>query len=523
MMHYRSIAILACFGFACVTTLPATLTAAEVKRPNIVFIFSDDHGWQAISAYNEARKLLDTPHIDRIAREGMLFNRCLVPNSICGPSRATILTGKYSHRNGFYNNSNSRFDGSQTTFPKLLQSAGYATAVVGKWHLISDPTGFDYWHILPGQGVYYNPPMIRNGQRVEHQGYTTDLITDISLEWLKNRDPAKPFLLMCQHKAPHREWEPALRHLGHDADRVYPEPPTLFDDYAGRGLAERDQDMTIEKTMVAKDLKLKPPAQLTVEQRKAWDAYYEPRNEKFRQAALSGRDLVRWKYQRYMHDYLGTIKAVDDSVGRLLKFLDDEKLADNTIVVYASDQGFFLGEHGWFDKRWIFEESLRTPLVVRWPGVTPAGSVNNDIVSNVDFAETFLDAVGAPIPPDMQGRSLRGVLAGQTPQDWRKAFYYHYYEYPTPHHVRPHYGVVTDRYKLVRFYGPDTDYWELFDRKSDPREMKSVYGLAEHASAQRQLEGELARLRSELKVPEKEAPEASGRGPGSRSAKPRAN
>jgi len=518
-MNYRSIAILFLLGFAGSATSPA----AEVKRPNIVFIFSDDHGWQAISAYNESRQLLHTPHIDRIAREGMLFNRCLVPNSICGPSRATILTGKYSHLNGFYNNSNSRFDSSQTTFPKLLQSIGYATAIVGKWHLISDPTGFDYWHILPGQGVYYNPPMIRNGQRVEHQGYTTDLITDISLEWLKNRDPAKPFLLMCQHKAPHREWEPALRHLGHDADRVYPEPPTLFDDYSGRGLAERDQDMTIEKTMGNKDLKLTPPPQLTAEQRKAWDAYYEPRNEKFRQTKLSGRDLVRWKYQRYMHDYLGTIKAVDDSVGRVLKFLDDEKLADNTIVVYASDQGFFLGEHGWFDKRWIFEESLRTPLLVRWPGVTSPGSVNNDIVSNVDFAETILDAAGAAIPADMQGRSLRPVLAGMTPSDWRKAFYYHYYEYPTPHHVRPHYGVVTDRYKLVRFYGPDTDYWELFDRRSDPHELKSVFGAAEHAGAQRQLEGELARLRAELKVPEKDAPEASGRGPGSRSAKPRAN
>ncbi len=350
-----------------------TLRAADAARPNIVFIFADDHAWQAISAYGEARKLLQTPGIDRIAREGMRFNRCLVPNSICGPSRATILTGKYSHLNGFYNNSNSRFDGSQTTFPKLLQAAGYQTAIVGKWHLVSDPTGFDYWHILPGQGVYYNPPMIDNGKQVKHSGYTTDIITDLSLDWLKKRDPSKPFLLMCQHKAPHRDWEPALRHLGHNNDRLYREPETLFDDYAGRGLAERDQDMTIEHTMTPADVKLKPPAQLTDEQRKQWDAYYEPRNEKFRQFDLKGRDLVRWKYQRYLHDYLGCIKAVDESVARVLDFLDQEKLADNTIVVYTADQGFYLGEHGWFDKRWIFEESLRTPLLVRWPGVTKRG------------------------------------------------------------------------------------------------------------------------------------------------------
>ncbi len=294
------------------------------KPPNIVFIFSDDHAYQAISAYNDPRRLIETPNIDRLAREGMRFDRCLVPNSICGPSRASILTGKYSHRNGFYNNTNSRFDGSQPTFPKLLRAAGYQTAIVGKWHLVSDPTGFDDWHILPGQGVYYNPPMIHNGKRVTHPGYVTDIITDLSLDWLRGRDRSKPFLLMCQHKAPHREWLPALRHLGHDRDRTYPEPPTLFDDYSGRGLAEHDQDMTIASTMTAVDLKLTPPKILTPEQRKAWDAYYEPRNAAFRAAKLEGADLVRWKYNRYMHDYLGCIKAVDECVGRLLKYLDDE-------------------------------------------------------------------------------------------------------------------------------------------------------------------------------------------------------
>ncbi len=497
--------------------------AADAQRPNILFIFSDDHAYQAISAYGESRKLLETPNLDRIAQQGMRFNRCIVPNSICGPSRATILTGKYSHLNGFYNNSNSRFDGSQVTFPKLLQAAGYQTALFGKWHLVSDPTGFDYWHILPGQGAYYNPPMIKNGEQVKHEGYTTDIITDLTLDWLQSRDKSKPFVLMCQHKAPHREWEPALRHLGHDGDREYPEPKTLFDDYAGRGLAERDQDMTLEKTMTQRDVKLVAPGNLTAEQREQWDAYYEPRNEKFRQTKLTGKDLIRWRYQRYMHDYLGCIKAVDENVGRLLKYLDDEGLAENTLVVYASDQGFYLGEHGWFDKRWIFEESLRTPLLVRWPGVTTPGSTSDALVSNVDFAQTFLEAAGVASPADMQGRSLVSLLAGNQPDDWRTSFYYHYYEYPRPHHVRPHYGVVTPRHKLVHFYGPDVDYWELFDRETDPHEMKSVYDDAQYADVRRELHAEVTRLRGELKVPDVEDPAASGDRPGPRQRKlPRA-
>jgi arylsulfatase A-like enzyme len=489
----------------------AEASAPGEKRPNIVFIFSDDHAYQAIGAYNDPRRLIETPQIDRLAREGMRFDRCVVPNSICGPSRASVLTGKYSHRNGFYNNTNSRFDGSQTTFPKLLHAAGYQTAVIGKWHLVSDPTGFDEWHILPGQGAYYNPPMIHNGKRVQHEGYTTDLITDFSIDWLKNRDRSKPFLLMCQHKAPHREWEPALRHLGHDHDRSYPEPETLFDDYAGRGKAEHDQDMTIARTMNEKDLKLTPPLNLTSEQRKAWDAYYEPRNAAFRAARPEGKDLVRWKYQRYMHDYLGCVKAVDESVGRILKFLDDEGLSDNTIVVYTSDQGFYLGEHGWFDKRWIFEESLRSPLLVRWPGIAKAGGVNARLVSNIDFAETFLDAAGLPVPSEMQGRSLVPVLKGQTPEDWRTAFYYEYYEYPVPHHVAPHYGVVTDRYKLVHFYEPAMNYWELFDLKEDPRELRSVYDDPAHAKVVEDLKQEVTRLRAELKVPAEPPREAYGR------------
>lgn len=480
--------------------------SASPQRPNILFIFSDDHAYQAIGAYGS--KLNQTPNLDRIAKEGMRFDRCLVTNSICGPSRAVILTGKYSHVNGFYNNTNSRFDGSQVTFPKLLQQAGYQTALVGKWHLVSEPTGFDFWEILPGQGVYYNPPMIRNGQRVKYDGgYVTDLITDHTLEWLKGRDPNKPFLMMMQHKAPHRPWEPNLKNLTLYDQVKFPEPDTLFDDYSGRGHAEKSQDMMIASTMNDVDLKLTPPPNLNAEQRKIWDAYYEPRNAEFRKANLTGKELVRWKYQRYMHDYLATIASVDESVGRVLDYLKETGLDKNTIVVYAADQGFYLGEHGWFDKRWVFEESLRTPLLVRWPGVTKPGSVNKDLVSNLDFAETFLDAAGVPAPAEMQGRSLVPVLKGQTPKEWRKSFYYHYYEYPAVHSVARHYAVVTDRYKLIHFY-QEPDYWELFDLKKDPKELRSVYGDPEYAKVQQELETELTRLRGEYRLPAQDPPEA---------------
>lgn len=482
--------------------------AAGRNPPNIVFIFSDDHAYQAISAYGDQRKLNVTPNIDRLAQEGMIFHRALVPNSICGPSRACLLTGKYSHRNGFYDNMRGRFDGSQPTMPKLLQAAGYQTAIIGKWHLGSNPTGFDYWDILPGQGQYYNPPMNRMGDKIKRAGYVTDIITDLSLDWLKQRDKSRPFLLMCQHKAPHREWAPNLKNLGWNADRKFIEPETLFDDYSGRGKAEREQDMTLEKTFSLLDAKLHPPSGMTEAQLKIWNAYYEPRNEAFRQAKLQGRDLVRWRYQRYLHDYLGTVRSVDESVGRVLEYLEAEGLADNTIVVYSADQGFYLGEHGWFDKRWIFEESLRTPLLIRWPGHTRPGSVSKAIVSNLDFASTFLEAAGQPIPDDIQGHSLVPILQGKTPADWRQSFYYHYYEFPGAHNVRRHYGVVTDRYKLVHFYYPDVDYWELFDQQNDPHELRSVYGQPEYAAPQKELHAELKRLRLELKVTELDPPES---------------
>ncbi|MFM2179800.1 MAG: hypothetical protein RL015_3898 [Verrucomicrobiota bacterium] len=486
--------------------LPVSLFSAQ---PNIVFFFCDDLASQAISAYGHKLKLLDTPNMDRLAREGMKFQRCLVPNSICGPSRAVIQTGKYSHANGFIDN-RSRFDSSQQTMPKLLQKAGYQTAVIGKWHLVSDPVGFDHWHILPGQGLYYNPPMIRDGQQVKHQGYVTDLISDFSLEWLKKRDKTKPFLLMTQHKAPHREWAPALRHLGWSGDRQFPEPETLFDDYAGRGRAEKEQDMTLEKTFTLLDAKEVPPQNMTAEQLATWNAYYEPRNEAMRKANLSGQDIVRWRYQRYMHDYLGTVKAVDEALGKLLDFLDAEGLSDNTLIMLSSDQGFYLGEHGWFDKRWIYEESLTTPLLVRWPGVAKSGSMNSHMVSIIDFPETFLEAAALPVPADMQGRSLMPLLRGEKPTDWRTSFYYHYYEFPGPHSVRRHYGVVTDRYKLFHFYEKDVNYWSLIDRQTDPHEMRNVYDDPANAEVRKTLHAELARLRTELKVPEHDPEPAKG-------------
>jgi arylsulfatase A-like enzyme len=523
MTPFRTIfrrAVSAVFVAALVLGLPApnSSQAADAKKqPNILFIFTDDHAYQAISAYQQVSAygldLNQTPNLDRLAKEGMRFDNCYVTNSICGPCRAVIQTGKHSHLNGFLCNGN-KFDGTQQTFPKLLQKAGYQTAVVGKWHLGTHmaPQGYDYSEVLIGQGPYYNPPMLRNGEKMQHTGYTTEIITDLALDWLKNqRDQDKPFMLMYQHKAPHRNWQPGPDYLNMYDDVTIPEPDTLFDDYATRGIPAKAQDMSIEFTMTENDLKLTPPRKLTPEQKAKWDAAYGPKNEAFRKANLQGKDLIRWKYQRYMKDYLRCIAAVDDNVGRVLGYLDDTGLADNTVVIYSSDQGFYLGEHGWFDKRWMYEESLRTPLMVRWPGVVKAGTTNDDIVSNLDFAETFLDVADVEIPADMQGRSLVPILEGETPSNWPEYFYYHYYEFPGAHSVRRHYGVTDGRFKLIRFYEPDVDEWELYDVEADPKELNNVYGDAKFAADQARLQKHLKRLRDEYQVPE-EDPLASHRG-----------
>ena len=478
-----------------------TVVAAP-KRPNILFIFTDDHASHAMSCYGS--KVNKTPNLDRIAKEGMLFRNCFCTNSICGPSRAVILTGKHSHLNGFTWNGK-RFNAGQQTFPKLLRKVGYQTAMVGKWHLGTQPTGFDFYEVLYGQGPYYNPPMNRNGKRIKHTGYTTEIITDIALDWLKSkRDRSKPFLLMYQHKAPHRNWQPGPKYLHMYDDVKIPEPDNLFDDYSGRGRAAHEQDMTIAKTMTRYDLKLIPPRRLTKEQLATWNAAYGPKNAAFRKMNLKGKALVRWKYQRYMKDYLRCIASVDDNVGRVLDYLDKTGLAKNTVVIYSSDQGFYLGDHGWFDKRFMYEESYRMPLLVRWPGVVKPGTVSTDLVSNLDFAETFLNIAGAKIPDDMQGRSIVPVLKGKTPKDWYTSLYYHYYEFfgnrRAAHMVRRHNGVRTKRYKLIHFY--NIGEWELYDLQKDPREMKSVYADPAYAGIVKKLSAELKRLQRQYKVPD---------------------
>jgi arylsulfatase A-like enzyme len=479
---------------------------ANNQRPNIIYIMSDDHAYQAISAYGGILKdLAPTPNIDRIAMNGMRFDRCLVTNSISGPCRAVVLTGKYSHLNGFIKNEGQTpFDGTQQTFPKLLQNAGYTTAIIGKWHLGSDPTGFDYWEILPGQGNYYNPDFINKDGRHREEGYVTELITDKCISWLSEaKNNGKPFMLMMHHKAPHREWQPGPNELSLYKDVKFPEPPTLFDDYSGRGTAVNTQDMTISKTMrLVEDLKLykDPKAPKTTglnrmnpEQSAAWDSVYNPIIRSFYKSMPEGDELIRFKYQRYMQDYLATIAAVDKSVGEVLDFLKESGLEKNTVVIYASDQGFYLGEHGWFDKRFIFEESYRTPLLIQWPGVTESGTINKDIVSNLDFAETILDMAGVGIPSDMQGMSMVPLLKGKKPSNWRKEHYYHYYEYPGSHMVKRHYGISNERYKLVHYYY-DIDEWELYDRQADPLEMKNFYNDSGYKKVKKDLHKRLEKL-----------------------------
>jgi len=434
--------------------------------------------------------------MDRIAKEGIRFDDCYCTNGICAPSRAVILTGKHSHLNGIRDNAHP-FDGSQTTFPKLLQKAGYQTALIGKWHLQSDPTGFDYWNILPGQGDYYNPDFIEMGVRRPSPGYVTDLITGFAEGFLEKRRKDRPFLLMMQHKAPHRNWQPSPRHLKMYDGVAFPEPETLFDDYATRSRAAHEQEMTIRSHMeIASDLKMGPaPARMTAEQKALWEDAYAPKREAFKRENPQGEALVRWKYQRYMQDYLACVAGVDESIGRMLDYLDKAGLAAETLVVYTSDQGFYLGDHGWFDKRFMFEESLRMPLLMRLPGLIKPGTVNRDLVSNLDFGPTFLDLSGQKPPAEMQGVPFVEILREGRAKAGREAVYYHYYEFPAVHMVKRHYGIRTKRHKLIHYYY-DIDAWELYDLEKDPRELKNVYDDPAYAIVARDLKAELKRLQA---------------------------
>jgi len=462
------------------------MTVVSDSRPNLLFIMSDDHASHAMSCYGS--RINETPNLDRIAQEGIRFDNCFCTNSICGPSRATILTGTYNHVNGVTTLA-CKMDGRQVTYPKLMQAAGYQTAIFGKWHLghggIHDPQGFDRWCVLPGQGLYHNPVMYDQGKEKVFHGYVTDIITDLCLEWLQDRDRSRPFALMCHHKAPHREWEPDEKHMHLYEGIDIPEPETFWDDYSNRAAAAREAKMRIDRDLLEKDVKAPTPE------------------------GLSPEEVKRWKYQRYIKDYLRCIASVDDNVGRLLDYLDEEGLAENTIVIYTSDQGFFLGDHGWYDKRFMYEESLRMPLIIRYPREIEPGSVNEDIVLNVDFAPTFLDLAEVEIPERFQGTSFRPLLQGRTPENWQTALYYRYWMHLSHHNVYAHYGVRTRRYKLIYYYAdaldapgavddPREPEWELFDLEKDPYELHSVYHDPAYADIVRELTDELHRLQNEV-------------------------
>ncbi len=490
-MKFRFIFIIV----AALITISCNQERFEETKPNILFIMSDDHGYQAISAYDNS--LIQTPNIDKLANSGVRFENSFVTNSICAPSRAVLLTGAYSHVNGLIDNYRT-FDTSQIVFPEILQGVGYETAMIGKWHLKSEPEGFDYWNILPGQGHYYNPDFIDNGVRKQITGYVTDITTDIALEWLDNRDSSKPFCLMLHHKAPHRNWMPARRHLNIFDSIDFPIPESFYDDYSGRGSAARDQEMEIGRhMMMAYDLK-NPYyyngnsvehgdinnwnaiySRLNVEQKEFWEKAYAEKGSVINNTNASEDDVLRWKYQRYMQDYLACIASVDENVGRVVKYLENNNLRENTIIVYTSDQGFYLGEHGWFDKRFMYEQSLRMPLIISYPNRIKPNVDKANLVLNLDFAPTFLDFAGAEIPERFQGESLKEILIGESPDPLRDAIYYRYYEFPSVHMVQRHYGIRTNRYKLIHFYYDD-NYWELYDLQEDPQELNNIYNNEEN-------------------------------------------
>ena len=476
------------------------VTAAAQQRPNILIIVSDDHAYQAISAYGS--KLMRTPGIDRIAREGILFNKAFVTNSICGPSRAVILTGKYSHKNGFKDNETSSFDGTQQTFIKQLQKNGYQTAWIGKWHLETKPQGFDYWQILPGQGSYYNPDfLMMDGSTGRIDGYASNIIEDVSEDWLNKRDTTKPFCLVIGHKSTHRTWIPDTGDMGMFDTVTFPLPANFYDSYSEREAAKA-QDMTIAKTMImGYDLKVFESEdaankegsikRMNAAQRAKFDAYYHAIAADFKSRNLSGNQLTEWKYQRYMRDYLSTAASLDKNIGRSLDYLDKHQLAKNTVVIYVSDQGFYLGEHGWFDKRFMYEESFRTPMVMRYPGVIEPGTISENLVMNLDIAPTVLEIAGVAVPNDMQGKSMMPQLVNKSAKG-RNALYYHYYE-NGEHSVSPHFGIRTQRYKLIRFY-TRVIRWELYDLKTDPHEMNNLFGKKKHEKITAELRMQLDQL-----------------------------
>lgn len=512
---------------------PNPSDSESTDRPNIIFIFMDDQASHSISAYGS--ELVETPNMDRLANEGIRFDQAFVTNSICAPSRAVLLTGVHSHINGKMTNQDT-FDGSQITYPKLLGEAGYQTAMIGKWHLRSLPTGYDHWDILPGQGAYYNPDFINEGGEYRVEGYVTDIITDKVIDWIDQvKESDEPFMVNYHHKAPHRNWMPGPDHLNAFEGTRFPEPSTLYanwsnelgspetedleiDEWSGRTSAVRTQRMTLmDHFDPAWDLKLpldqvedaqyqelwaNAYGRFNEEQREAWDAAYDPVGEEYRQSDLSGRELQSWLYQRYMNDYMGTLLSVDDNLGRLLEYLEQSGLDENTIVIFTSDQGFFLGDHGWYDKRWMYEQSLHIPLMVRWPGVIEPGQTDEHMVQNLDFAPTLVDLAGLEIPDWMQGKSLLPIFRGESPENWRESIYYHYYEHPSEHSVERHYGVRTDRYKLIHYY--QIGEWELFDLEKDPDEMQSVHEDPDYEQIRNELETELERLREQYRVPEED-------------------
>ena len=484
----------------CFNSMGQTVPSKPAQRPNIVIIISDDHAFQAISAYGS--KLMKTPGIDRIANEGVLFNKAYVTNSICGPSRATIITGKYSHKNGFKDNEHSKFDGGQNTFIKELTNAGYQTAWIGKWHLETAPQGFSYWQVLPGQGSYYNPDfLMMDGSKKRVEGYASNVIEDASENWLDKRDANKPFCIVIGHKATHRTWIPDTSDMGMFDKVNFPLPHNFYDNYAGRKAAAV-QDMTVEKTMMmGYDLKMFASEEaenkegninrMNAAQRAKFDSYYKPIYNDFSSRNLSGKALTEWKYQRYMKDYLSTAASLDRNINRTLDYLDKNNLTKNTIVIYLSDQGFYMGEHGWFDKRFMYEESFRTPMVMRYPGVIKPYSKNNNLVMNLDIAPTILAAAGVKIPADMQGESFLPLVKNNNLKG-RDALYYHYYE-NGEHSVSPHFGIKTNRYKLIRFY-KRVSSWELYDLQKDPNEMNNLFGKRGYETITAKLRMQLDKL-----------------------------